>query len=261
MKTGLCSVTFRALSIPEITELIRKAGLDSVEWGGDIHVPHGNIAAAQLARKATADAGLETSSYGSYYSPLDAEGNPEDFTPILETVLELGADTIRIWAGRFDSEKTSAEYRSALVDETVRISTRAEKQGIKVAFEFHAGTLTDTNESADKLYQEINHPNLYAYWQPPYWVDDRDYHFQGQETLNSRTLTLHVFHWMFHSARKGAWIDKIERCSLLDGESEWRRYLTFAAENTHYALLEFVLNDDPEQFLKDARTLKQWLGT
>jgi sugar phosphate isomerase/epimerase len=38
--TALASVTFRHLTFEEIIELVRKAGLDGIEWGGDIHVPY-----------------------------------------------------------------------------------------------------------------------------------------------------------------------------------------------------------------------------
>ena len=41
MKTSVASVTFRRKSVCEVAELARRAGLDAVEWGGDIHVPPG----------------------------------------------------------------------------------------------------------------------------------------------------------------------------------------------------------------------------
>ena len=36
MKTSVASVTFRRKSVCEVAELARRAGLDAVEWGGDI---------------------------------------------------------------------------------------------------------------------------------------------------------------------------------------------------------------------------------
>jgi len=43
---GLVSVTFRQLTVPEIGELATECGLQAVEWGGDVHVPPGDFAAA-----------------------------------------------------------------------------------------------------------------------------------------------------------------------------------------------------------------------
>lgn len=37
MKTSVASVTFRRKSVCEVAELARRAGLDAIEWGGDIH--------------------------------------------------------------------------------------------------------------------------------------------------------------------------------------------------------------------------------
>jgi 3-dehydroshikimate dehydratase len=41
---GLVSVTFRKLTPVEVAGLVKKGGLKSIEWGGDIHVPHGDLA-------------------------------------------------------------------------------------------------------------------------------------------------------------------------------------------------------------------------
>ena len=42
MKCGMTSVTFRNKSIEEITDIATKAGLEVIEWGGDIHCPPSN---------------------------------------------------------------------------------------------------------------------------------------------------------------------------------------------------------------------------
>ena len=52
MKTSVASVTFRRKSVCEVAELARRAGLDAIEWGGDIHVPPGNAQAARASWKA-----------------------------------------------------------------------------------------------------------------------------------------------------------------------------------------------------------------
>ena len=41
--TGLTSVTFRKLDPLQVIQLTKSAGLQSIEWGGDIHVPAGDL--------------------------------------------------------------------------------------------------------------------------------------------------------------------------------------------------------------------------
>ncbi len=64
---GLVSVSFRSLTCEKIIEIAKKAGLRSVEWGGDIHVPAGDAAKAAEVYQKTADAGLTVAAYGSYF--------------------------------------------------------------------------------------------------------------------------------------------------------------------------------------------------
>ena len=53
LKTGLVSITFREKSPEEIVGLVVEAGLDGIEWGGDVHVPHGDLAKAREVRANT----------------------------------------------------------------------------------------------------------------------------------------------------------------------------------------------------------------
>jgi len=260
LKTGLCSITFRKLSCFQIVDLVRKAGLHAIEWGGDIHVPPGNIAVAQDALRLTTEAGLNVSSYGSYYNVLDANGNKSDFSPVLESALALGTDTIRIWSGAQPSEIASESYRQTFI-QTLRANLDvAASQGIRLALEFHVNSLNDSNASALALLEEVGHPNLYTYWQPMYWVADADYRFQGLEQLAGHVLNLHVFHWLFHPY-KGGWSDNVERRPLHESAEDWTRYLAVELpRGTHHALLEFVADDDPEKFLQDAETSKNWVS-
>ena len=67
MQAGLVSVTFRSLTWRQTLELARQAGLTAIEWGGDIHVPHGALTHARQVGAATCQAGLRVAAYGSYY--------------------------------------------------------------------------------------------------------------------------------------------------------------------------------------------------
>ena len=67
MRIGVVSASFRNMGVEEIIELTKTAGLDAIEWSGDIHVPPGELANAKQVGDATRKAGILTPSYASYY--------------------------------------------------------------------------------------------------------------------------------------------------------------------------------------------------
>ncbi|NLY11193.1 MAG: sugar phosphate isomerase/epimerase [Firmicutes bacterium] len=249
MRTAVTSVTFRQLKPEEIIELTLQAQLDAIEWGGDIHIPHGDLFTAQKVGELTRKAGLCVSSYGSYYRV--GTGN-EDFNKILDTALALQAPLIRVWAGNVGSKDATDAWWDKVVSDARKIAMLAEKQNIKVAFEYHGGTLTDTPDSTDRLLQLIDHQNIMTYWQPL-----ADWGFEYRLDSLTRVLphlaNVHVFHWSAAG----------ERYPLQDGIQYWQGYLKKVRqindEFIRYAIIEFVRNDDKKQFLEDARTLKSIL--
>ena len=260
MKTGLCSITFRQHDVPRIVELTRRAGLDAIEWGGDVHVPPGDTTAAETAKNLTIAAGLEVSSYGSYYQIIDAQGGEQDFAPVLESALALGTNTIRIWPGTKPSDVMPADERRRLIARLRGDLDRAAGHGIRLALEFHVSSLCDSNAAALAFLQEVDHPHLYTFWQPIYWLADVPYRRAGLEALAGRTLNVHVFHWRFHPNR-GTWGQNVEQFPLSEGEEEWRQYFSVALPSgEHYALLEFVRGNSEDQFLTDAAVLRRLLG-
>src|ERR1700722_18409238 len=150
--TGFVSVTFRGLAVPEIVSLVRAAGLDGIEWGGDIHVPHGDLGRAREAAKQTADSGLRTLAYGSYYRVAEPGSPP--FESVAETALALGAPVIRVWAGAKGSAESTEDDWQRVIEASARIAEIASAAGLTVAYEHHGGTLTDTLPSAQRLLAE-----------------------------------------------------------------------------------------------------------
>src|SRR5215211_4654031 len=118
LTSGLVSITFRQLAPREIVELAAAAGLRGIEWGGDIHVPAGDLQAARRVRQLTADAGLQVLAYGSYFRFQPGTA----FEPVLETALALGAPLIRVWAGNQASAEADAAVRATIVAESRRIA-------------------------------------------------------------------------------------------------------------------------------------------
>ncbi|TDV53794.1 sugar phosphate isomerase/epimerase family protein [Actinophytocola oryzae] len=235
---GLVSVTFRQLAVPEIVALAVGHGMRAVEWGGDVHVPAGDLATAREVASRCADAGIEIEAYGSYYR---AAG---DFGPVLATAVALDAPRIRVWAGGRGSAHETERRR--VVENLRDAAAQAESAGIEVAVEYHAGTLTDTLASAVALFDEV--PALRPYWQPPVGSTLAD----AREALVLRPVAAHVF----------SWDDTGRRLPLAARADLWRPVLAelAALPGTRHVLLEFVRDDDPTAFAEDAAVLREWVA-
>ena len=247
---GLVSVTFRQLSCEEIVELVSQAKLAGIEWGGDVHVPHGDVARAKEVGRITREAGLQVAAYGSYFNRADGV----TFGQVVDSAAALVAPTIRIWAGKTGSAETSDADRAALVAEARRAADLAQAAGITLSYEWHSHTLTDTNESAVRLLEEIGHENVRFYWQPALGKDE-EYCMAGLQGIIDKLTNVHVYNWESVEGRPA-------RQELAGGEKQWREYFEVvnSTERDHFALLEFVREDSPDQFGRDAATLRRWLG-
>jgi sugar phosphate isomerase/epimerase len=237
---GLVSVTFRQLGPEEVIAVAVGGGVRAVEWGGDVHVPVGDLVAAERVAGWCADAGIVVEAYGSYYRTTG------DFGPVLDTALALGASRVRVWAGRRGSAEETD--RAAVIDDLRRVAEAAGEHGVEIAVEYHAGTLTDTLASAVDLFERV--PALKAYWQPPVGSTLGD----ALDALPALSpVAVHVFSWddggkrLPLVAREGLWRPVLERLAAMPG--------------TRYALLEFVRDDDPGAFAEDAAVLREWLST
>ena len=249
---GLVSVTFRQLSPAEIVALVKQAGLKGIEWGGDIHVPAGALGRAREVRERTVDNGLSVAAYGSYYRAGQSESAGMSFELVLATAVELGATTIRVWPGGAGSEATDEEGRWKIIHDLRRIAGLAARSAVSVSLEFHGGTLTDTNESASHLMVEIDHPNVFINWQPHNGEETAEC-VRGLREVLPRIRNMHVFHW---------WPTSAERHPLADGAARWGEFLKLLKQTPgdRFALMEFVPDDEPAAFLRDATTLKAWLA-
>jgi len=248
---GLVSVSFRKMSAKEIIALVAKAQLAGIEWGGDIHVPHGEIGTAREVGQRTREAGLTAAAYGSYYR-VGTPG-PDGFKQIVDTAIALGTKVIRVWPGGVGSAEASDDLRRVIADDARRCANLASDAGLTLACEWHGGTLTDTAESGQALLDAINHPAFKTYWQPrtklPFATSLAD-----MDAALPRLAGVHAFHWD----------ESGDRRPLVEGATQWRAYLDKLATAPggtagQYILLEFIRNEDPQQFLLDAATLKSWL--
>jgi 3-dehydroshikimate dehydratase len=253
--SGLCSISFRKRSADEIILLAGRAGLEAIEWGGDVHVPHGDTALARSVRGKTLAAGLKIGSYGSYYrAGRPPEGGPP-FEDVAASAKALGAETIRLWAGPCDREEADAALADEVLADIRRCACLAGEKGMSLSFEYHRNTFTNTDENARLLARETaDLDNVFFYWQPPHHNSDEE-NRAGQAALGNRISNIHVFQWI--PQRDGS----LERRLLEEGRERWRTFLQpFAGRGTtHYAFLEFSQNDDEENLLRDARVLREIL--
>lgn len=250
---GLVSVSFREMSPRAIVALVLDAGLLSIEWGGDIHAPHGDVDTAKEVGRLTRDAGLEVAAYGSYYRTAVSEGDGLNFTGVLDAATALGAPLIRVWAGNRNPADADKRYREKVIADTRRIADLAAKAGIGISFEFHGGSLTETHDSTLSLLKAVDRPNVLTYWQAPLGHPSR----QRAESLQAvlpHLANIHVHHFSMDDGR-------LQFLPLSEGKAEWVRDLgvVASAAGHHHALIEFVQDNDPASFLRDAATLRDWL--
>ena len=241
-KTGLVSVSFRQHSPQEIVEKAKEADLHFIEWGSDIHVPENDLENAKKVSEITKKAGLEVSSYGTYYRL----GQNMDIVPYLETAKVLKTDVLRIWAGVGGSAEVSAEKRAEMVKEAKDISKKAADYGMKIQFEYHRNTLTDTVESALDLVKAVDEPNCGLYWQPQYTRSFED-NMKELDMVLPYVDIVHMFYW-----------DNMDnRLFLSQGIEEIKAYTKKAGDKIY--LLEFVPDNNIEYLKQEAESLREVL--
>lgn len=255
IRSGLCSVTFRELSVTQIVDLAAGAGIEAVEWGGDVHVPPGDLVAARDASARCGNVGIECASYGSYL--FAGHEGPDDTARLVETALALGVPNVRVWCPFGLLPGTGGPDRKRAVDSLRAVSAVAGEAGLDVSLEFHAGTLTQTAESTLVLLDEVGAPNLFAYWQPMTGVPVPALLGELEHVL-PRLSHLHVFAWdadgtrLPLSAGADLWTEALGLAGAAEAHGSWT--------GARVAFLEFVEGDEPEAFLRDAHVLRDWLA-
>ncbi len=240
-KCGLVSVSFRKNSPEDIVKLMKKADLSFVEWGSDVHVPEGNERHAELVRRLTEQAGIEDSSYGTYYRL----GQNQNIKPYIKGAAALHTKILRLWAGTKGSAEATEDERAAWVAEAKSVCRKAAEHDLKIDFEYHPNTLTDDAGSAKRLMEEINEPNVGLYWQPDYRLS-KEQNLAAIEKVKEYVDILHLFYW----GEKGT-----VRLPLADGADELKAYIAAFSDKPTKKLLEFVPNDDIEILPREAETL------
>lgn len=247
--TGLVSISFREERPETILREAAAAGLSGIEWGGDVHVPAGDLETARTVARLTGDAGLRVFAYGSYYR-LGTNADPAaDFLPVLDTAEALGAPLIRLWSGQKGSAALSTTEFEQMAGEMQILAEMAAKRRITLTLECHAGTLTDEYAASLRFLNLVGRANVRMYWQPNQFRS-LAYNLEAARALAPQTTHLHVFHW-----------DAQNRYPLREGTADWQQYLTVFREagGDHALLLEFMHDGRLSTLRETAATLRDWL--
>lgn len=165
MKIGFTSTSFRQIkNIEKIVEIASMAGVDCIEWGGDIHVK--DIQTAEEAKRLCDGAGIGISSYGSYYRV--GSQNNEEWKNICEIAHTMGAESIRVWLGSCDSEVTDKEAYRLLVKDGKEICRIAKEYGLTVCPECHDNTFNNNTDAFLQIHSDIGYDNFKTYFQSRY---------------------------------------------------------------------------------------------
>lgn len=249
LRPGLVSISFRELSPREILDLCVQARLQGIEWGGDIHVPHGDVSLAREVGEMTREAGLEVAAYGSYYRC----GGALEFERVLESAAALEAPLIRVWAGQDGDEF------AAVAEDLRRICALAQEQGIGVVTEYHGGTLTGTRASTARLLNELRDSGLKTLWQPLRRGAGMNLKI-GENRDDLRAVApylsnVHVYEWRDIEAGK-------TRRFSLQGSAQWPTYIEELKQigGDRWVLLEYVPEDRPEALKGEAAALLGWVS-
>lgn len=247
LRPGLVSVTFRNLEPEEIVALVASAGLAAVEWGGDVHVPHGDTDRARRVGEMTRKAGLRVAAYGSYYRVADPA--PLPFRTVVETAAALGAPVIRVWAGSRRPPDADEAYWRAAVDDSRRCADLAAAQGVRLAFEYHGNTLTETPEGAVRLLESVAHSHVGCYWQRHLNLSRRRAAAELRAVL-PWLAHVHANYWSGYGV-----------VPLAEHGEDWMEFLKTAASTgrDHCVMIEFVQDGSLDRFRDDARALTEWL--
>lgn len=244
---GFTSTTFRRIkSKAKIVAIAKEAQVNSIEWGGDIHVK--NVDDAKEAFKLCSENKITVSSYGSYYKIGSFE--TKQWLEICKIAKALHAKSIRVWLGKKGSKKNTAQERTKLLEDAKIICDLAKDYGLIVSPECHLGTYNDNTDAFLGFAKNLNCDNFKTYFQSLY--KDLPYDIDRLKRTLPYILNVHISYseqtrMQFFSKRNKNYIDELLR--------------TLKALNFQGGiLLEYTYWSLENYFYKDIEKLKKWCG-
>ena len=220
----------------------RKAGLDVIEWGSDVHAPWGDQGRLLEIVKLQEESGIKCCSYGTYFRI--------GVTPVAEldgyihAAKTLGTNILRLWCGNKNSEEYTEEEKTALFAQCKAVADIAQQQGVVLCMECHNGTYTNAKEAALELMYVVNSDHFRMYWQPNQHRTDEE-NLAYAKALSKFTENLHVFNW------RGS-----EKFPLCGATKLWKEYLS-CFDGDRALLLEFMPDGKIETLAREADALRE----
>lgn len=244
MKIGMTSNTLKDESIEKIFEYAKQVGLEGIEWGViENHINLDDPTTQEKVKNLSKKENIEIFSLGSYTRMTDSA----ECDKTLDAAIRMGAPIIRLWAGNKSPHKCTAEDIACVVKNTIDMANRAKKYNIRLGFEYHGGTLTETAASAVELIKKVNCSNVGLYWQPS---GSRSV----QENLEDRAMVLPYcignIHLQNYVPDKGY--------GLLDEITDRiHQFFDDIKDRDYNIMIEFVKDGSIENLMNDAETLKK----
>ena len=165
MQIGFTTTSFRQIkSLEKIVKIASDAGVDCIEWGGDVHVK--DVETAKKAKALCDAAGIKINSYGSYYRV--GSKDKAEWEKICKIASAMDAVSVRVWLGKADSEKTDEVTYWNLVEDAEYICKVAEKYGLLVCPECHDNKYNNNTDAFLKIRKDISCENFKTYFQSRY---------------------------------------------------------------------------------------------
>ena len=244
-RTGVCSVSFRALSPEEVINLTAQAGLEAIEWGSDVHAPYTDTERLEAIAKAQREAGICCSSYGTYFKV--GEHSADELRGYIAAAKILGTNMLRIWCGNKNYEDLTEDERESIKAECKKCAKIAEECSAVLSIECHPNSFTNSIEGALDLMESVNSPSLRMYWQQNIKGSDEE-NYEYAEKIAKYATNIHVFYY-----------EDGKKLRLNCGFEKWVKFLSYF-EGDRTLLLEFMPDNNPEALKGEAETLMSILG-
>lgn len=245
IKIGMASVTFRNKTVEQTVEICKRENVDYIEWGADVHIKTADD--AKKARALCDEADIKISSYGSYYTV--GSSSHEEWRRLCENARIMGADSIRVWLGRKDSEKTNAEEYKNILEDCKTICDIAKEFSLCVSPECHDNTYNNNTDAILNFIKDLGRDNFATYFQSRYFR--MEYDLDRIDRTFDYILNMHVSYSDLKREQKFRKKDKNYLDTLL------RKMIS--KNFSGIVILEFTENSDENAFAEDIRRLKQYL--
>ena len=243
-KLGLCSVTFRKKTAEEVVTLSKKAGISFIEWGGDVHVR--TLDDAKKVKALCDKAGIKISSYGSYFNTaVYDEGKWHNTCKITN---EMGAESIRIWLGKKNSQVTSDKEYNLLLENTKKMCDIAAEYGLMVCPECHDNTFNNNTDAILRFTGELQKDNFKTYFQSRYFRMEYDL-----DRIDRTYDYIKDVHVSYRDLKREQLFRKKDK-NYLDTLLKKFKEKGFSG----IVMIEFVSGNNEKNFLSDTEKLKNY---